>query len=69
MHVHLKGIRMHTRVVQKQSPGGVVWTSSSLRFHEIHRKVPVSDAFFHKIAQFSANSLKRGTDVGVFLCF
>ena len=33
---------------KKQSPRGVLWKSSSQKFHKIHRKTP--SLFFHKVA-------------------
>ena len=57
--------------VQKQPPEAFCEKMCSWKFHKIHRKTPVPEAFFNKVAGLRAQGCKfikkRDSDTGVFL--
>ena len=55
--------------VQKQSPEAFCTKMCSWKFHKIHRKTPVPDAFFKKrLWPQASNFIKKETLVQVFSC-
>ena len=54
--------------VQKQPPEVFCRKMCSWKFHKIHRKTPVPEAFFNRLWPQACNFIKKETLVQVFSC-